>query len=89
MSRLNPHPAPHGEWFRRLTAGELGCFLSHLRCWQLLVERDLDCALILEDDFAPEPILSASTLALWGETRNIGISSNSAGWARMPSPACG
>jgi len=67
LSRLNPHPAPHGEWFRRLTAGELGCFLSHLRCWQLIVERDLDCALILEDDFAPEPILSASNLALLGK----------------------
>lgn len=51
LASLNPHPAPHGEWFRKLTPGELGCFLSHLRCWQLIEERGLDCALILEDDF--------------------------------------
>ena len=51
LSALNPHPAPHGEWFRRLTPGEIGCFLSHLRCWQLTQEQDLDCAVILEDDF--------------------------------------
>lgn len=51
LKQINPHPAPHGEWFRPLTPGEIGCFLSHLRCWQLIVERGLDCALILEDDF--------------------------------------
>lgn len=48
---LNPHPAPHGEWFRPLTPGEIGCFLSHLRCWQLIAERGIDCGLVLEDDF--------------------------------------
>lgn len=51
LAALNPHPAPHGEWFRPLTPGEIGCFLSHLRCWQLIEERGLDCALVLEDDF--------------------------------------
>ena len=51
LASLNPHPAPHGEWFRPLTPGELGCFLSHLRCWQLIEERGLDCGLVLEDDF--------------------------------------
>jgi glycosyl transferase family 25 len=51
LRRLNPQPPPHGEWFRPLTAGEIGCFLSHLRCWQLIAERDLACGLILEDDF--------------------------------------
>lgn len=50
LAALNPHPAPHGEWFRPLTPGEIGCFLSHLRCWQLIEERGLDCALVLEDD---------------------------------------
>lgn len=51
LASLNPHPAPHGEWFRPLTPGEIGCFLSHLRCWQIIEERNLDCALVLEDDF--------------------------------------
>lgn len=51
LASLNPHPAPHGEWFRPLTPGEIGCFLSHLRCWQLIEERGIDCGLVLEDDF--------------------------------------
>lgn len=51
LAALNPHPAPNGEWFRPLTPGEIGCFLSHLRCWQLIQEQDLDCGLVLEDDF--------------------------------------
>lgn len=51
LAALNPNPTPHGEWFRPLTPGEIGCFLSHLRCWQLIEERGLDCALVLEDDF--------------------------------------
>jgi glycosyl transferase family 25 len=54
LRALNPYPAPHGEWFRPLTAGELGCFLSHIKCWQLIADRGLDCAVILEDDFATE-----------------------------------
>lgn len=51
LHSLNPNPAPHGEWFRPLTAGEIGCFLSHIKCWRLIADRELDCALILEDDF--------------------------------------
>ena len=32
--------------------GEIGCFLSHRNAWQAIVDRDLDAALILEDDVA-------------------------------------
>lgn len=60
LAALNPHPAPHGEWFRPLTPGEIGCFLSHLRCWQLIEARGLACGLVLEDDF---DTLDACTLA--------------------------
>lgn len=69
LAALNPHPAPHGEWFRPLTPGEIGCFLSHLRCWQLIEERGLDCALILEDDVdlheacTPERLLALAASA--------------------------
>lgn len=62
LGALNPHPAPHGEWFRPLTPGEIGCFLSHLRCWQLIEERGLDCALVLEDDFNAHDVCSLQTL---------------------------
>ncbi|MBL6734509.1 MAG: glycosyltransferase family 25 protein [Shewanellaceae bacterium] len=34
----------------KLSAGEIGCYLSHIQCWQQLIEQDLDFALILEDD---------------------------------------
>jgi len=62
LKALNPQPAPHGEWFRALTPGELGCFLSHLRCWQLIEERGLDCGLVLEDDFNAHDICTAGNL---------------------------
>lgn len=35
---------------RELTKGEVGCFLSHKKCWQLLVESNEKYAAILEDD---------------------------------------
>lgn len=43
---------------RQLTRGEVGCFLSHIKCWQKLLASDEDWALIMEDDiqisdFAP------------------------------------
>ena len=51
LASLNPHPAPHGEWFRPLTPGEIGCFLSHLRCWELIQAQDTGVGIVLEDDF--------------------------------------
>lgn len=35
---------------RSMTAGELGCALSHQRCYQAFLASDADWALILEDD---------------------------------------
>lgn len=40
---------------RPLTYGEIGCFLSHYRLWQRIVEQDLDRVLIFEDDIKFEP----------------------------------
>lgn len=33
-----------------ITAGEVGCFLSHRKAWQAIVDRGLDAGLIIEDD---------------------------------------
>ena len=33
-----------------LRRGEIGCFLSHRKAWQEIVDRELDAAVILEDD---------------------------------------
>lgn len=35
-----------------MSPGEYGCFQSHRVAWQLIVDEDLDAALILEDDVA-------------------------------------
>ncbi len=33
-----------------LNVGELGCYLSHVNCWNKMVDNHIDYALILEDD---------------------------------------
>lgn len=38
------------DFGRELTAGEIGCALTHIRIWNLMVEEGLDEVLILEDD---------------------------------------
>lgn len=38
-------------YYKDLNVGEVGCYLSHRLCWKLIVERELDYAFILEDDF--------------------------------------
>lgn len=41
----------------RLSHGELGCYLSHKRSWEIVVERGLDHAVVLEDDVVLSPEL--------------------------------
>jgi glycosyl transferase family 25 len=48
--RLRPYFFTDGVLHSRLTPGEVGCYASHLAVMQLLVDRDLDSALVLEDD---------------------------------------
>lgn len=48
----------------RLSPGEVGCFLSHRRCWQRIVDSDWEYALIVEDDLALDPPQWAEALAL-------------------------
>ncbi|MFV0384894.1 glycosyltransferase family 25 protein [Paracoccus sp. (in: a-proteobacteria)] len=47
-------PENHGRhsaaWYARLTAGEIGCFESHRRVWNTLVDEDIPAAIVLEDD---------------------------------------
>lgn len=68
-----------------LGVGELGCYLSHIKCWQKIIEEELDYALILEDDFKLTESFKDfervfSDLANWDyvriayTTRNSGVS---------------
>ncbi len=41
------------SYFRSLTAGECGCYASHIEIWRMLVESDAPWALVLEDDVEP------------------------------------
>jgi collagen beta-1,O-galactosyltransferase len=42
-------------WSRPLKYGEIGCALSHLRCWQDIVQTGTSTAIILEDDVVLPP----------------------------------
>ena len=35
---------------RALSDGEIGCFLSHIKCWEKLINSEEDWALVMEDD---------------------------------------
>lgn len=43
------------KYYKEMSVGEVGCYLSHIRLWEKIVEEDLDFALILEDDLTVEP----------------------------------
>lgn len=47
-----------------LTWGEIGCYLSHIRCWQRIVQEKLDYAVILEDDQKLHPDFSKALDAI-------------------------
>jgi len=36
---------------KTMGVGEVGCYLSHIKCWEKIVDEKLDYAVILEDDF--------------------------------------
>jgi glycosyl transferase family 25 len=38
------------KYDKELNDGEIGCYMSHARCWEQIVAQNLDYALILEDD---------------------------------------
>ena len=48
--------APNEMFPHFLAPGEIGCFLSHRKCWENLVHSDADWALILEDDCIFHPM---------------------------------
>ncbi len=65
----NQHPSRHGDLYRPrypfpLSPGELGCFLSHRKCWQKILDAGWDYALIVEDDLSVDPDLWQAALAL-------------------------
>ncbi|KZN39161.1 hypothetical protein N474_10400 [Pseudoalteromonas luteoviolacea CPMOR-2] len=39
------------RFYRELGKGEIGCYFSHRKAWQTIIDRKLDYAIVLEDDF--------------------------------------
>ena len=50
-----------------LAPGEIGCFLSHRRCWRRILDEGWDYALIAEDDLAVDPPGLEAALTLIAE----------------------
>lgn len=59
------------DYFQPLTQGEIGCFLSHIKALQLMIERKIDIALILEDDFKLSEKFKTQIRALILEKNNL------------------
>ena len=55
-ARLPPSSLPAGT-DPRLSPGEVGCYLSHVRFWEIVVERGLEHAIVLEDDVRCSPTM--------------------------------
>ncbi len=52
------------QYHKRLTPGEIACYISHLRAWRLIVERNWAYAVVLEDDLELQPAFPAALAAL-------------------------
>jgi GR25 family glycosyltransferase involved in LPS biosynthesis len=65
VDRLHPGDLHSPRYpFTPLSPGEIGCFLSHRRCWQHILDTGWEYALIVEDDLALDPELWRDVLAL-------------------------
>ncbi len=53
---LAPTDLPAGTE-RALSPGEIGAYLTHVNCWETIIQRDLPHAIILEDDVIISPDL--------------------------------
>ncbi|WP_395339084.1 glycosyltransferase family 25 protein [Ningiella sp. W23] len=54
---LHTHYCPKTNrkaYYKALTPGEIGCYLSHRKAWQHMVDNQIPHAIILEDDFILE-----------------------------------
>lgn len=48
----------------KISKGEIACFMSHRKAWQMIVDGGLDAGLVIEDDVEVDPIVFAETLDL-------------------------
>ena len=58
LTRFYDAELNYQQYHSVLTPGEIGCYLSHRKVWQKIVNENLDFALVLEDDFINNAALS-------------------------------
>ncbi|XP_023300463.2 glycosyltransferase 25 family member [Lucilia cuprina] len=56
---------------RPMTMGEIGCFLSHYKIWEKMVEEKQEQVLILEDDIRFEPYFKDKAESVMEQIRNV------------------
>ncbi|XP_077529136.1 glycosyltransferase 25 family member-like [Haemaphysalis longicornis] len=56
---------------RPITAGEIGCFMSHYNIWKDMIENQHRIAIIFEDDIRFEPYFRTKVAALLTEVRHL------------------
>lgn len=53
-------PKKNKQYYNRnLTLGEMGCYISHMRIWQKMVDESISHCVVLEDDLFIQPHLKA------------------------------
>jgi glycosyl transferase family 25 len=55
----------------KMSAGEVGCYASHMLCWMELLKTDHPYAIVLEDDVVLEPNFAADVIAKAGDAWDI------------------
>jgi glycosyl transferase, family 25 len=62
-------PRLHKPYFPfEISKGEIACFLSHRKAWQMIVDSALDAGLVIEDDVEIDPVVFGAALNL---TKNL------------------
>ncbi|MGE8440474.1 MAG: glycosyltransferase family 25 protein [Comamonas testosteroni] len=64
QKRLFCAPQSHGRYFKPLSNGEKGCYASHLRSWQQLLDSDAPAMVVFEDDVRLLPQLPQALAAI-------------------------
>ena len=59
LKEFYSHTLNAKSYRRPLSNAEIGCYLSHLKAWQTIVDRQLPCALVIEDDLIIDDELKA------------------------------
>lgn len=60
-------PQQHMHYHKKLNPAEIACYLSHRKAWEIIIERELPFAVILEDDITITGDLQAvmADIATW------------------------